>query len=105
MSEVLLPMIEGEWKKPPVEPGPSLITPLGLIEGEALTALEQAGVVPMRRLIRELDWPAPMVIMAVGALIRQGLVRATRHDLEVMIESAPMPAAPTQGRIPEVWGG
>lgn len=118
MSEVLLPMMEGEWKKPPVElPGPfdfaqgpqpeavarvegSLITPLGLVEGEVLTALEQRGAIPMRWLIRELDWPASMVIMAVGALIRQGLVRATRHDLEVAIEPAPVPA----GHL-AVWGG
>ena len=65
---------------------PALMTSLGLIGGEVLTVLEAHGATPMRRLIRELEWPAPMVLMAVGSLIREGLVRATQHDLEVILE-------------------
>jgi hypothetical protein len=89
MSEVLLPMVEEEWRKPPVLSaetlGSSLMTPIGLIEGDILTVLERDGATAMRRLIRELDWPAPMVFMAVGALIREGLLRAIRHDLEIVL--------------------
>ncbi|MBI4342908.1 MAG: hypothetical protein HY599_06040 [Candidatus Omnitrophica bacterium] len=65
---------------------PALMTSLGLVSGEILTELEAHGATPMRRLIRELEWPAPMVLMAVGALVREGLVRATQHDLEVILE-------------------
>jgi hypothetical protein len=42
----------------------------------------------MRQLIRKSEWQAPMVIMAVGALIREGLVRGIQHDLEVIVESS-----------------
>jgi DNA-binding MarR family transcriptional regulator len=66
------------------QPG-SLITPLGLVEGDVLTYLEEHGATSVRRLIRALDWPAPMVLMAVGALVRERLVRAVQHDLEVIV--------------------
>ena len=69
----------------PVEP-PSLMTTIGVVEGEVLTYLESHGPTSLRRLMRELDWASPLVIMAVGALVRQGLVRATQHDLEVILE-------------------
>ena len=88
------------WRPVP----PSLITTLGVIEGEALTYLEQHGATPLRRLVRELEWPAPMVMMGVGALVREGLVRATPHDLEVVVEPnrswVPLPLATEP--VPEV---
>ncbi len=68
----------------------SLMTSIGLIEGEILTFLEERGATPLRRLIRELGWAAPMVMMAVGALVRQGLIRALKHELEVVLELRPM---------------
>jgi len=87
MSEVLLPIVEEEWKKPPLqnEQGSSIMTPLGIIEGEVLLWLETHGPATIRYLTRELEWPAAMVTMAVGALVRQGLARAARHDLEVVV--------------------
>ena len=90
MSECLLPMVEDEWKKPSVQQAaPSLMTRLGLVEGEVLTYLEEHGTTALRRLVRGLEWPAPLVMMGVGALIRGGLVRATQHDLEVLLEARP----------------
>ncbi|MBI3088431.1 MAG: hypothetical protein HYY91_06105 [Candidatus Omnitrophica bacterium] len=89
MSETLLPMVEEEWRKPPLHwehEGRSLMTELGVVGGEALTYLEARGATTLRQLIRELEWPAPMVMMAVGALVREGLVRAIRHELEVVVE-------------------
>ena len=86
MREFMVSRIEDRWTVLPVEdPSPSLMTPLGLIGGEVLTDLETHGATSLRRLIRELEWPAPMVMMAVGALIREGLVRAVQHDLEVIL--------------------
>ncbi|MBI1952636.1 MAG: hypothetical protein HYT90_05645 [Candidatus Omnitrophica bacterium] len=89
MSEFLLPMAEDEWKKPAAEQpqAPSLMTRLALVEGEVLTYLEDRGTTTLRRLIRDLEWAAPLVMMGVGALIRAGLVRATQHDLEVLVEA------------------
>jgi len=109
MSEVLLPMVEDEWKKPPVSPGGiPLITSLGLIEGEVLTYLEQHGATRLRGLVRELEWPARMVMMAVGALIREGLVRGVQHELEIIVEllrKAPRRRGEPDKRVAEVWGG
>jgi hypothetical protein len=84
----------------------SLITRLGVIEGEILTYLETHGATSVRRLMRELEWPAPMVMMAVGGLVREGLARAIQHELEVIIEACipPQEAGVLDG-APEVWGG
>ena len=65
----------------------SLMTTLGIIEGDILSDLEQHGTTSVRRLVRELEWPAPLVMMAVGALIRGGMVRAIQHDLEIIVEA------------------
>ena len=86
----------------------ALITTLGLACGEILTHLEQHGTTAVRRLVRELSWPAPVVLMAVGALIREGLIRATQHDLEVILEpertwTIPLPS--TRGRAAALAGG
>ena len=87
MAEALLSLVEQERKKPPGElEDIPLITTLGLIEGEVLTFLEDHGATTLRALIRELEWPARMIMMAVGALIREHLVRATQRELEVILE-------------------
>jgi hypothetical protein len=98
MSEVLLPMVEEEWKKPPIDADPafpppeastrdaSLMSPLGVVEGEVLMYLEEHGATTLRQLTRELAWPASMVMMAVGALVRESLARAVQHELEIVIE-------------------
>ena len=65
--------------------GMSVLTELELAEGDVLMYLERFGTTALRRLVRELDWPAGLVMMAIGALIREGLVRATRHELEVLL--------------------
>jgi len=99
--------VEEEWRKLPTEKNSrSLVTHLGIIEGEVLTYLEQDGRTTLRQLIRDLEWPAPMITMAIGAAIRQGLVRAIRHDLEVVLEPEREWRVPTQpAPVPEVRGG
>ena len=69
------------------EAGTSLMTPLGLISGDVLTYLEERGTTTVRRLVREVEWPSQMITMAIGSLIREGLVRAVQHDLEVIVEA------------------
>ena len=107
MTEVLVPLPEQAWKQPPAETGAPLMTPVGVIEGDVLAMLERDGATTLRRLIRELEWPAPLVMMAVGALIREGLVTAIQRELEVRVEllshrSAPVGEAAT--REPHVFG-
>lgn len=63
----------------------SLMTPLGMVEGEVLEYLDRCEHTTLRRLNQALKWPAYMVMMAVGALIRAGLVRGAQHDLEVVV--------------------
>lgn len=104
MSETLVPLVDEEWKKPPQDAGPSIMTPLGLAAGDVLVHLEAYGVTPLRVLIRALPHPAPIVTMAVGALIRQGLVRGVRHELELIVEQVEE-ASLIRGETPEVWGG
>jgi hypothetical protein len=67
----------------------SLMTLLALVEGDILTYLEAQGRVPLRHLIQAMDWPSRMVLMAVGALIRKGLLAGRQQLLEVMVELTP----------------
>ncbi len=82
---------------------PAIITEVGVAAGEVLLYLDEHGATPVRRVIRELACPAPITFMAMGALVREGLVRAVRHDLEVILE--PCHQQLVTGPVPEVWGG
>ena len=85
----------------------SLVTSLGIIEGEVLLHLDVHGATPMRRLIRELEWPSSLVTMAIGALIREGLAVARQHELEVIVEPKRPQTVPAllEEPVPEAWGG
>ena len=65
---------------------PSLMTPLGVIEGEILAYLDRHASASLRRLNLVVEWPAEMVMTAVGALIRAGLVRGIQRNLEVIVK-------------------
>ena len=67
--------------------GAPRITSLGLVEGEVLTYVEEHGAATLHGLTRVLDWSAALITMAVGALIRQGLVRGSQRELEVVLEA------------------
>lgn len=66
-------------------PIPSL---LGIVEGDLLEYLEAHGPTSVYRLVQSQDWPAPLVLMAVGALARQGLVRGSERQLELVLDEA-----------------
>lgn len=89
----------------PAEQGAAdgLITMLGVVEGDILLYLDICGATPVRRLIRELAWPGAMVTMAVGALIREGLVRSHQHELDVIVEPKRPELIPEQA--PEIREG
>lgn len=89
MSEVLLPMLEDELRRPPAAAvdghDDSLMSVIGVVSGEILLYLDTHGATPLRQLVRALEWPSPVTNMGVGALVRQGHVRAEQHDLEIII--------------------
>ena len=86
MSMVASTVTAGEQQAGPSPMPTSMMTMLGMVEGEILSDLEQYGTLTLRRLIRMVEWPTMMVVMGVGALIREGLVRAVRRELEVILE-------------------
>lgn len=63
----------------------SVDTTLGLISGEILLSLETCGPVPARELLEKLQWPAELVYMAVGSLIRRRMIGAAFHQDEVIV--------------------
>jgi hypothetical protein len=60
-----------------------------LVMGELLNEVERSGATTLRQLVRKLDWPVHLVVMAVGVLVRQGLMRVTQRELEVIVEPIP----------------
>jgi hypothetical protein len=63
-----------------------LVTAVGLVEGDVLDYLESHGASALRGVVRALSWPVTLIMMAIGSLVRQGMVRGTRRDLEVILE-------------------
>ena len=109
MGATVLPAVYGQWKEPPVaDTVKSLMTPIGIVEGEVLTYLEEHGATTLRHLTREMGWPTTMIMMAVGALVRAGLARATQHELEVIVDLwhvRPGVRAEASDPVPGIWGG
>lgn len=65
-----------------------LITAIGLIEGDLLETLESRGPMSAYRLVHTQDCPASLVLMAIGDLIRTGLIQGTEARLELTSELA-----------------
>lgn len=67
----------------------ALITTLGLIEGEILNFIEAQGAATLAHVLQEIQWPAQSVVMAVGALLRQGLLYGVTQDRELVLNVVP----------------
>ena len=77
-----------EWAKTGVvQDKQSLMTPLAIVEGELLETIEERGPVSLASLIEWTELSKTLVLMSVGALIRAGLVRATKFHHRIMLES------------------
>ena len=70
----------------------SLMTPLGIVSGEVLLFIEKNGKTTLRNLIHELPWPATLIVMGVGVLIRNGLIQGVQQELEVILEMSSQPS-------------
>ena len=64
----------------------TLVTNLGVVAGEILTYLEENGATSLNILISKLESSSRMVVMAVGSLIRQGLVVGVQRGWEIIVE-------------------
>ena len=87
--------------------GSRLMTTLGLIEGEILTFLDDHGAGDIPELVQQLGRPGLLVTMAVGALIRDRLVRVVCRDGELLlVDRGPERSIrywPKEKRCPEFW--
>jgi len=80
----------------PASEGPALITKLGMIEGEILSHLETEGPTNVQDLLSRLPWRSESLLMAIGSLIRQGLVRGIQQNTDLLLEQVreqPVPRA------------
>lgn len=63
-----------------------LMTRLALIEGSILERLEKEKYMAIRELMEELEWEPCAVTMAVGSLVRQGMIQCAEYDKDVFLE-------------------
>jgi hypothetical protein len=89
LSDQALATTDGLAPRRRVRRNGSLVTVVGLVEGEVLTHLEEHGATVLRTLIRALEWSAAKVLMGVGALARRGLVSIVQQDGTLIIELRP----------------
>lgn len=65
-----------------------LMTRLAIIEGTILERIEQKHIVALRELLENLEWEPCAVTMAVGSLLRQGLIRSLERGEDVFLREA-----------------
>ena len=58
-----------------------------LAAGEILTEVELSGTTTFRQLIRKVDLSVHHVVMAVGDLVRQGLLQASQRGQDLVFEA------------------
>ena len=76
-----------EWAKTGVvQDKQSIMTPLALVECELLETIEVRGPESLASLVGWTELSKTLVLMSVGALIRAGLVRATKLHHRIMLE-------------------
>ena len=65
----------------------SLMTPMAIVEGEILESIESSGPMVLSRVLKQTRLPKPLVVMSVGALVRGGLIRATKSKRNIVLQS------------------
>ncbi len=63
-----------------------IVMRVALIEGDIIERLEHSNPMTLRQLIENLKLEPCAAAMAVGSLIRQGLIRSFEHEGEVVVE-------------------
>jgi hypothetical protein len=87
MYDLLMLNIDEEWRETPAcTAGSSIFSPIGIVEGEVLSYLEEHGASSLKELDLALGIPILMVTMGTGALIRAGLVRGVQSAEGIVLE-------------------
>ncbi len=63
-----------------------LMMRLALVEGNILEQLENEKVIMLRELMENLEWEPCAIAMAVGSLVRQGVIQCNESGRDVFIE-------------------
>jgi len=66
-----------------------LMTRLALVEGSILERLESEKIMGLRELMEELEWEPCVLTMAIGSLVRQGVIQCAEYGEDVFIEYWP----------------
>ena len=64
-----------------------LITRLALIEGSILERLESEKIIAIRELMEEFEWEPCAIAMAIGSLVRQGIIQSREQGQDIFIEA------------------
>ncbi len=63
-----------------------LMTRLALVEGSILERLESEKILALRELMDHIEWEPCAVTMAVGSLVRQGMIQCREYGRNVFLE-------------------
>lgn len=89
MQSIEVPMTVNEWHKlGVVVESASLNMMISLAESDVKEHLENQGRVSMESLIENLSYPRLVVVMSLGALVRDGLVRVIKSGDSILLEEA-----------------
>ncbi len=65
-----------------------LVTRLALVEGEILERVENSNEVTVHQLMEAIEWEPCAVAMAIGSLMRQGVIRGVEDGENVILRVA-----------------
>jgi hypothetical protein len=86
MKNVMPEIKDAEWNKVglPID-GKSLMSSLTLVETEILELIETRRELSLTDILNAVSWPAPIILMSIGGLIREKVVIAKRKGCEIVI--------------------
>ena len=64
----------------------TLVTKLGVLEGIILEKLEEREIITLQELMETLQYNPCVITMAVGSLIREGVLRSREHGQDIFLE-------------------
>lgn len=90
LKKILLPINQAEWEKiTGSQDDYELTTSLSLAAGAVLDYLERNGQAKLWEMSLDIkEWPAVLLIMSVGALVRERLVRVRKRHRSIVVELA-----------------
>jgi hypothetical protein len=62
------------------------MTRLAMVEGYILERFEDRKIIALRELMENLEWEPCAVSMAVGSLMRQGMIQCSEYEYDVFLE-------------------